>query len=175
MTVSVIMIRKAGRLKKVVTPGSAPAQRQRNRDLQAEAAQQRLEVAGPADRHGRSHQTVFEDQVPAYHPRHQFTQNGVAVSIDTACHRQDGSKFGIAQRKAAGKSGDENDRASAGPAVKHRYRSAQKYRYRQSRLCPSGSDQRDPALFQTAARTGCVHGIEILGSKNTHYHPPLLF
>ncbi len=89
--------------------------RERGRQLHPEAADERLEVAGPAHRHCRGGQTVLEQQVPANHPGNQLAHGGIAISVDRASHWHGGGKLGVAQRgQAAGKRGDDEGQRQRG-------------------------------------------------------------
>nr|GEU28675.1 hypothetical protein [Tanacetum cinerariifolium] len=80
--------------------------RQRHRQLVAEAGDERLEIAGPAHRHGGRGQAVFEQQVPADHPGGQLAQGGVGIGVDRTGHGHGGGEFGVTQGgKAAGNGG----------------------------------------------------------------------
>ena len=66
-------------------------------NLDAEAFEEAFEVAGPADRDGHSADAVFEDEVPADDPSHQFAERGVGVSVGAAGDRDSGGHLGVAQ------------------------------------------------------------------------------
>ncbi len=70
------------------------------RQMHAGGSQQHLHVAGPADRHHRDHQRVFQQQVPADDPGDEFAEHRVAVGIGAAGDRDQPGELGIAQRGA---------------------------------------------------------------------------
>ena len=65
----------------------------------AEALEQALHVARPADRHRHRSDRVFEDEVPADHPRHNLTQRGVGIGVRTAGDRDHRRELGVAERR----------------------------------------------------------------------------
>ena len=70
---------------------------QAQRQGDAEAAQQRIEIIAPGNRHRHVADGVFQNQVPADDPRHQFAQRGVGVGVGAARLRDHGRQFGVAQ------------------------------------------------------------------------------
>ena len=88
---------------------------QRRRDAQihleerAEVLQQAEEITGPAHRHRRGGHAVFQHQVPADEPRHQFAERRIGVGIGAAGDRYERGEFGVAQRgeRAADRRQDE--------------------------------------------------------------------
>ncbi len=54
----------------------------------AESAQQRVEIIAPGNRHRDVADGVFENQIPADDPRHQFAQRGVGVGVGAARLRE---------------------------------------------------------------------------------------
>src|SRR5471030_2072911 len=150
--------------------------RQRHGQVYPEAGDQRLEVAGPADRHGRRGQAVFEQQVPAYHPCGQLADGGVGVGVDRAGHRHGRGEFGVAQRgEAAGDGGDDEgqgqrragrDGAGAG---QHEDTGADDGAYAHQDQVEGAED------FGQAARLAARgnHIVEVFGAKNTQNASPV--
>ena len=116
-----VTTRAAGRLS--TRPGSVKggplAQTGRR---QTEAAQQILQVKGPARGHGGGAHAVFQDQVPADDPGGQFPKNPVGIGVGAAGLGHHGRQFGIAQgRQGAGGSRQEEgeEQARAGDLDAH--------------------------------------------------------
>ena len=76
------------------------------RQMQAEAGEDALEVAAPADGHGHRPDRVFEDEVPADHPREDLAERRIRVGVGAAGDRDHRRELGVAQRrKRAGEAG----------------------------------------------------------------------
>ena len=90
--------------------------RERRRQRDAEAGQQPLHVAAPADGDGHRADGVFENQVPADHPRHQLAERRVGVGVGAAGDRDHRGELGVAQRGKGAR--------QAGGEVRHRDRRA---------------------------------------------------
>ena len=73
------------------------ARRQPDRQLDTEAAYQRVEVVAPRDRDGDIADGVFQDQVPADDPRDELAQRGVGIRVRAARLRNHRRQFRVAQ------------------------------------------------------------------------------
>ena len=86
------------------------------RQIEAEAREDALEVAAPADRHGHRADRVLEDQVPADDPGDDLAERRVGVGVGAARDRDHRRELGVAQRgEAAGEPGQhvrERDRGA---------------------------------------------------------------
>ena len=71
------------------------------REMQAEAAQQLLEVARPGDRDGDVADRVLDDQVPADDPGDQLAERRVGVGVGRAGDRHHRRELGVAERREA--------------------------------------------------------------------------
>ena len=69
------------------------------RDVNADVAQKRDDVARPADRNRNRSQSVFEDQIPADDPCEQLPERGVAVGVGAAGHRYKRCELAVAERR----------------------------------------------------------------------------
>ncbi len=85
----------AGRL--MMPTGGAAAIHCGKRD--AEAGEQALHVAAPANRHRHRADGVLENQVPADHPGDQLAQRGVGIGVGAAGDRDHRRELGVAQRR----------------------------------------------------------------------------
>ena len=72
---------------------------QRRGQRDADARQQALHVTAPADGHGHRADGVFENQVPADHPRHQFAERRIGVGVGAAGDRNHRRELGVAERR----------------------------------------------------------------------------
>ena len=96
----------AGRLNTAVT-GSPPATAttrprcgaQRGWETQAQLAEQRDEIARPADGHRRGTERVLEDQIPADDPGDELAERGVAIGVGRAGDRNARRELRIAERR----------------------------------------------------------------------------
>jgi hypothetical protein len=79
-----------------VDRGRLAGDRRRQRD--PEVAQQLVEVARPADRHGRRAEGEFEDEVPADDPGHELAEGGVGERVGRAGDRHGGGELRVAER-----------------------------------------------------------------------------
>ena len=79
----------------------AVAVRQPGGKLDAEARQQRGEVAAPGDRDRDVADRVLEDQVPADDPRDQLAERRVRVGVGAAGLRDHRRQLGVAERRRA--------------------------------------------------------------------------
>ena len=78
------------------------------RQVDAEAGEDALEVAAPADRDGHRPDGVLEDQVPADHPGEDLAERRVRVGIGAAGDRDHRRELRVAERgEAAGEAGDD--------------------------------------------------------------------
>ena len=76
--------------------------------LDSEQPQQRLEITGPADRHDRDDQRIFEQQIPADDPGDEFAKHRVSIGVGAAGDWNHRGEFGVAQGgRAAGDAGDD--------------------------------------------------------------------
>ena len=74
--------------------------------MDAEAGEDALEVAAPADRDRHRADGVLENQVPADHPGEDLAERGVGVGVGAAGDRDHRRELGVAQRReAAGEAG----------------------------------------------------------------------
>ena len=64
----------------------------------ADAGEEPLHVAAPADRHGHRADRVLEDQVPADHPRDDLAERRVGVGVGAAGDRHHRRELGVAER-----------------------------------------------------------------------------
>ena len=81
---------------------------QRRGNDDAQPVQETDRIARPADRDGRHHKGVFEDQRPADHPGDHLAQHRIAVGVGAARRRDGGRHLRIAQRRAgADRTGDD--------------------------------------------------------------------
>ena len=91
------------------------------RQVEAEDADEVLEVVRPAVRDGRRAHGVLEHQVPADDPGEQLAQRGVGVGVGRAGHRDHRGELRVAQRgEDAGDAGDHEgeDQRRAGLVVR---------------------------------------------------------
>ncbi len=98
----------AGRL--MIAPGELAlgAADIHSRQRDADAGQQLLHVAAPADGDGHRADGVLEDQVPADDPGEELTHRRVGVGVGAAGDRNHRRELGVAQRReAAGEAGDQ--------------------------------------------------------------------
>ena len=90
------------------------SRRKNGRQLNAHPGEEADGIARPADRHGRDHQRILEDQAPADDPGDQLAQHGVGIGIGTARRRHHGRELGIGQGGAGA------DQSREGEADHHR-------------------------------------------------------
>ena len=76
--------------------GAVPV-RQPGRELDAEAGQQRGEIAAPGDRDGDVADRVLEDQIPADDPGDQLAERRVGVGVGAAGLRNHRRQLGVAE------------------------------------------------------------------------------
>ncbi len=82
------------------------SRRHQMRQVYVKNADKRLKVFGPAMRHRRRGNRVFEDKVPADDPGHHLSQRGIRIGIRRPCDRNHRGKFGVTKRgKDAGQAG----------------------------------------------------------------------
>jgi hypothetical protein len=77
----------------------AVAVRQPSWQIDADAGEQRIEVAAPGDRNGDVANRVLEDQIPADDPRDQFTERRIRIRVGTPRLRNHRRQFGVAERR----------------------------------------------------------------------------
>ncbi|MNR03525.1 hypothetical protein D3C85_1194220 [compost metagenome] len=63
----------------------------------AEVAEDRHDIAGPADRHGRGGDAVFKHQQPAHDPGEDLAEGAVGIGIGRAGHRHGRGQFRVAE------------------------------------------------------------------------------
>ena len=100
----------------------AIAGRQPDRQLDAEAAQQRVEVVAPRDRDGDVADGVFENQVPADDPRDQLAERRVRVGVGAAGLRNHRRQLRVAQpreRAGAAEQQEREDQRRSGAQANH--------------------------------------------------------
>ena len=83
---------------------------QPQRNLDAEAPHQLLEVPGPRDRHRHVTHGVLEDEVPADDPRDQLAERRVGVRVGGAGDRHHGRELRVAQRREPARHRHEQER-----------------------------------------------------------------
>ncbi len=66
-------------------------------NMNTEAFEEAIEVACPADGDRDSADAVFENEVPADNPGHQFAECRIRISISTTGDRYGGGHLGVAQ------------------------------------------------------------------------------
>ena len=83
-----------------------------DRQMQAEAFQQLVEIARPAGGHGRRLQRVFQNQIPTDHEGDQLAERQIRVRIGGAGNRCHRGELRIAQaRKTAADGGEQEGHA----------------------------------------------------------------
>ena len=88
------------------------------RQVPAEAGQDALEVAAPADRDGHGPDRVLEDQVPADRPRDDLAERRVGVGVGAAGDRDHRRELGVAEsREGAGEPGRHVGDRDRGPRL----------------------------------------------------------
>ena len=93
------------------------ARRHPRRQVDAEAGEDPLEVAAPADRDRHRPDRVLEDQVPADHPGEDLAERRVRVGVGAAGDRNHRGELRVAERgEAAGEAASTYDSTMPGPA-----------------------------------------------------------
>jgi hypothetical protein len=83
-----------------------------------EIMQDRHHIAGPADRHGRGRDPVFENQQPAHDPGENLAQGAVGIGVGRTRHRHGRGQFGVAQaRQRTGDAGDDEGKHDGGAGI----------------------------------------------------------
>ncbi|MNS96185.1 hypothetical protein D3C72_1304720 [compost metagenome] len=76
------------------------ADRQGQRQVDAQPRQEGNGVARPAHGHRRNDQRIFQDQAPPYDPSEDLAQRGIGIGIGAARGGHDGRQLGIGQGRA---------------------------------------------------------------------------
>ena len=88
----------------------AIAVRQPARQVDAEAAEQRVEVAAPGDGDGDVADRVLEDQIPADDPRDQLAERRVRIRVGAARLRNHRRQLRVAERRKPADGAEQDER-----------------------------------------------------------------
>src|SRR5207253_5471448 len=83
---------------------------QPDRQIDAEAADQRVEIIAPRDRDRDVADGVLEDQIPADDPRHQLAERRVRVRVRTAGLRDHRGEFRVTETGESARAAEKNER-----------------------------------------------------------------
>jgi len=83
-----------GEIKDMAWPCSRRAHR-KARERHAKLAEQRLQIARPADGNHGDHQRIFEQQIPADNPRDEFAKHSVSIGVGAAGDGDHPGKLGV--------------------------------------------------------------------------------
>ena len=67
--------------------------------MEPEAGENALKIAAPAHRHRHRADGIFEDEIPADHPREDFAERGVGIGVGAARDGNHRRQLGITQRR----------------------------------------------------------------------------
>ena len=86
------------------------AGREPRRELDADAADQGVEVVAPGDSHGDVPDGVFEDQIPTDDPRHQLAERGIAIRVRRSGLRNHRRQLRVTERRQRAGAAQEQER-----------------------------------------------------------------
>ncbi len=86
-----------------------------SRQVDADAAEERVGVAGPRDGDGRVADGVLEEEVPADDPGDQLAQRRVGVRVGAARHGDHRGELGVAERREAADDRGQHERQPSAP------------------------------------------------------------
>ena len=109
--------------------------RQKRRQHDTETLQQRREVIAPGNRDGNIADGVFQNQIPADDPRHQFAERGVGIGVGASGLRNHRGELGVAQAGERARDRRAAERKTPAPGRRHSGRRCPTRRPGRQRRC----------------------------------------